>query len=179
MPGIQEAIDDFLRQRRIAIVGVSRDRTKTANFIYRTLRELGYEMRAVNPNAPELEGDPCYSDLASIPGGVDAVVIVTRPDVTDRVVRECVDLGIRRVWMHRSFGRGSVSDEAVRFCKNENIEVIPGGCPMMFREGADLGHKCMRFILKLTGGLFSENGESHRDQAQEAEAGSDSHQATS
>lgn len=159
MVSYREAIEDFLRQERIAIVGVSRNSNETANFIYRTLREAGYGVRAVNPNAPELEGDPCYRDLASIPGGpggVDAVLIVTRPEVTDQIVRECAKLGIHRVWMHRSFGEGSVSEPAVEFCRKENIRVIPGGCPMMFREGADIGHKCMRFVLKLTGGLFAE-----------------------
>jgi predicted CoA-binding protein len=150
----RRAIADFLNQKRVAIVGVSRNEGQTANFIYRTLRDAGWEVKAVNPSASELEGDRCYPDLASIPGGVDAALIVTRPEVTNVVVRECAKAGIRKVWMHRSFGQGSVSDEAVRFCRDAGIDVIPGGCPMMFREGADFGHKCMRFVLKLTGRLF-------------------------
>ena len=158
MSDFEEAIADFLGQKRIAIVGVSRKKGETANFIYRTLREVGYEVYAVNPNASEAEGDRCYPDLASIPGGVDAPLIVTRPEVTDGVVRECAELGIHRAWMHRSFGEGSVSNGAVSFCRNAGIQVIPGGCPMMFREGADLGHKCLRFVLKLTGGLFNARG---------------------
>ena len=149
-------VEDFLTQEHIAIVGVSRAPSETANFIYRTLRDVGYHVKAVNPNAHELEGDPCYPDLASIPGGVDAVLLVTRPEVSERVVRECAELGIPRVWMHRSFGEGSVSAEAVRFCHEHGIRVIPGGCPMMFRHRADLGHKCMRFVLGLTGRLFAE-----------------------
>lgn len=151
----QEEIAEFLSQRKIAVVGVSRNEKETANFIYRTLRANGYEVVGVNPNASEVEGDRCYADLASIPGGVDAALIVTRPEVTERVVRECARVGIRRVWMHRSFGEGSVSDEALDFCRSEGVHVIPGGCPMMFREGADFGHKCMRFVLKVTGALFA------------------------
>ena len=154
MGDYQKEIADFLSQKRIAIVGVSRTESEPANFIYRTLRGAGYEVFAVNPSSSEVEGDTCYPDLASIPGGVDACLIVTRPDVTNVVVRECAALGIHRVWMHRSFGAGSVSDEALRYCESAGIPAIPGGCPMMFREGADFGHKCMRFVLKLTGGLF-------------------------
>lgn len=156
MSDYRESIDDFLRQKRIAIAGVSRNTGETANFIYRTLRDAGYGVFAVNPNASELEGDPCYPNLAAIPDGVDGVLIVTPPERAVDVVRECKELGIARVWMHRSFGTGSVSDEAVELCRKEGIRVIPGGCPMMFREGADFGHKCMRFVLKLTGRLFDE-----------------------
>ncbi len=158
MSEYQETIDDFLNQKRIAVAGVSRQPKETANFIYRTLRDIGYEVLAVNPNASEVEGDPCYPNLASIPGGVDAVLVVTHPEKTLDVVRECAELGVRRVWMHRSFGQGSVADEAVTLCRKEGIRVIPGGCPMMFREGADFGHKCMRFVLQLTGGLFQNGG---------------------
>lgn len=154
MSDYREVIDDFLSQKKIGIPGVSRNSGETANFIYRTLRDVGYEVRAVNPNASELEGDPCYRNLASIPGGVDGVLIVTPPERALDVVKECKELGIPRVWMHRSFGKGSVSEEAVAFCRKEGIRVIPGGCPMMFRDGADFGHKCMRFALKLTGRLF-------------------------
>jgi predicted CoA-binding protein len=83
-------------------------------------------------------------------------VVATAPQATEAVVRECAELGIGRVWMHRSFGEGSVSDSAVAFCRENNIEVIPGGCPMMFCEPVDFGHKCIRWWLNLTGGLPKE-----------------------
>lgn len=148
-----DAISDFLAQQRIAVVGVSRTGTEAANVIYRKLRDRGYEVFAVNPNAERLEGAECYPDLAAIPGGVDAVVAATHPKVTLEVVRQCGDLGIRRLWMHRSFGSGSVSPEALALCRDRGIEVIPGGCPMMFIAPVDLGHKCMRWFLRLTGGM--------------------------
>ncbi len=84
---------------------------------------------------------------------IDGVVISTRPEVTGQIVQECAEVGVSRVWMHRSFGQGSVSDEATKFCQDHNITVIPGGCPMMFCEPVDFGHKCMRWFLGLTGGL--------------------------
>lgn len=153
MSTLIEAVEDFLAQKRIAVAGVSRSGQDAANGIYRKLRDAGYEVYPTNPNADEVEGVKCYPDLKSIPGGVDGVVISTHPQITDQVVGECVELGIPRVWMHRSFGEGSVSETAVAFCRENGITVIPGGCPLMFCDPVDFGHKCMRWFLNLTGGL--------------------------
>lgn len=153
MDPLRESADEFLAQRRIAVVGVSRSEGQAANIIYKKLRDTGYEVFAVNPNAEEVEGDPCYPELAAIEGGVDAVVVATHPDVTPAVVRECAACGVHRVWMHRSFGAGSVSDEAVALCDEHGIDVIAGACPMMFIDRADLGHRCMRWILGRMGKL--------------------------
>ena len=154
MSSVREKVDDFLAQRRIAVAGVSRGETAgAANLVYRKLRTAGYEVFAVNPNAEVVEGDRCYPDLKSIPETVDAVVIATRPQTSETIVRQCAQLGITRAWMHRSFGTGSVSEAATQFCHDNNIEVIPGGCPMMFSQPVDFGHKCMRWLLGAFGGL--------------------------
>ena len=150
---MQDLISDFLAQKRIAVAGVSRSSDAAANYNYRKLREYGYEVFAVNPKTETAEGDPCYPSLAAIPGGVDAVLVATHPDASIEVVRECAELGIPRVWIHRSFGQGSHSEEAVAFGRERGMRVIPGGCPMMFRAPVDLGHRCMRWVLRLTGGL--------------------------
>lgn len=152
MRAVKEAASEFLSSRRIAVTGVSRNpKTHGANFVYQRLRDRGYEVFPVNPNADEVEGDACYHDLGSIPGGVDAVVIGTRPGIAEDTMRECADLGVKRVWMHRSFGDGSVSDAATEFGRQRGIEVIDGGCPLMFDPTADLGHKVMRFAFTATG----------------------------
>ena len=154
MTSLQEAVQDFLAQKRIAVAGVSRSTGDApANLIYRKLRDGGYRVFAVNPNAEEVEGDRCYPDLRSIAEGVDGVVIATTPAVCEEIVRQCATIGVRRVWMHRSIGQGSVSEAAVEYCRGHALTVIPGGCPMMFSEPVDWGHKCMRWVLKLTGGL--------------------------
>ena len=152
MPTLKQAAREFLAQRRIAVAGVSRKGDTAANVIYRKLRSTGQEVFAVNPNAETVEGDACYANLAAIPGGVDAVVIGTPPKAAVDLVRECGALGIRRVWMHRSFGHGSVDGEAVRLCEELGIAVIPGACPMMFCEPVDPAHKCIRWIQRVTGG---------------------------
>jgi predicted CoA-binding protein len=117
------------------------------------LRERGYDVFAVNPSADEVEGDPCYHDLCSIPGGVEAVVLGTRPEIAEETMRECADLGIKHVWIHRGSGSGSVSEAAAEYGRQRGIAVIDGGCPCMFDPTADRGHKAMRFLftLKATG----------------------------
>ena len=152
---LDEKVDDFLAQKRIAVVGVSRKNSHpAANLIYRRLKTSGHDVFAVNPHMQTFDGDRCYPDLHSIPGKVDGVVIVTRPETTERIVHQCSETGVRRVWMHQSIRKGSsVSPEAVDYCRRHDISVIAGACPMMYGTDADVGHTFMRFVLKLTGGL--------------------------
>ncbi len=157
MGAVDHAIDDFLAQRRIAVAGVSRTpQGHGGNVVYQRLRARGYEVFAVNPAADTVEGDPCYRDLRSIPGGVDAVVIATPASAAESVVRECRELGITRVWMHQAFGAGSVSKEAHELCRASGIASIAGGCPLMYGPTSDGGHRFMRVILGLFGRLPKE-----------------------
>jgi predicted CoA-binding protein len=117
------------------------------------LRERGYEVFAVNPNADQVEGDKCFHDLKSIPGGVGAVVIGTRPETAEATMPECAELGIKHVWMHLGPGGGSVSAAATAYGRQRGITVIPGGCPLMFEPVSDGGHKAMKFVFTLTGAV--------------------------
>lgn len=156
MPNLETKVDEFLAQKRIAIAGVSRNNSHhpAGNLIYDRLKKTGHDVFAVNPNMQSFEGSRCYPDVQSIPGGVDGVVIITRPEITEQIVRDCHSAGVRRVWMHRSAAKGSsVSPDAVEYCRQHDISVIAGACPMMFGRDVDLGHTCMRFFMKLTGGL--------------------------
>ena len=149
-------VHDFLAQKRIAVAGVSRDNSHhpAGNLIYRRLKRTGYEVFPVNPHMQTFDGDRCYPKLQSIPSGVDGVVIITRPEVTVRIVHDCNDAGVRRVWMHQSVRKASsVSSEAVEYCRQNEISVIAGACPMMYGPDADFQHTCMRWLLGVTGGL--------------------------
>ena len=147
MQGINEAATAFLANKRVAVTGVSRaPKQHGSNTVYKRLRERGYDVFAVNPNAESVEGDPAYPDLRSIPGGVEAVVIGTRPERADETIRECAELGVEHVWMHRGPGAGSVSASATAYGRDHGITVIDGGCPCMFNPTADFGHKLMRRI---------------------------------
>ena len=149
---MKDAAAEFLSHDRIAVTGVSRTpATHGANVVYRRLRERGYQVFAVNPNASTVEGDHCFAGLSDIPGGVDAVVIATGPDRADDTMRECHRLGITHVWMHRGPAAGSVSETAAAYGRRNGIHVIDGGCPLMFEPTADGGHKVMRTLLSATG----------------------------
>jgi len=148
MQNITEAASEFLAHKRVAVTGVSRHpESHGSNTVYKRLRDRGYEVFAVNPNAEEVEGDPAYNDLSSIPGGVEAVVLATRPEIAEETMHECAELGIRHVWMHWGAGWSSVSEAATDYGRQHGITVIDGGCPLMFAPTADVGHKIMRRVL--------------------------------
>lgn len=152
MVTVKQAASTFLTNRRVAVTGVSRKpQGHGSNAVYTRLRSRGYDVFAVNPNTDQVEGDRSYHSLHDIPGGVDAVVIATRPETAEETMRECADLGIKQVWMHRSFGKGSVCDDATVYGRGQGITVIDGGCPLMFEPTADVGHKVMRSLFTLTG----------------------------
>lgn len=154
MPPIAEAANTFLASKRIAVTGVSRNPgSHGSNAVYKRLRERGYDVFAVNPNADAVEGDRAYPDLRSIPGGVEAVVIGTKPERAEATMHECAELGIGQVWMHRGPGGGSVSPAAAAWGREHGIAVIDGGCPCMFGPTADMGHKLMRRLFTLTGNV--------------------------
>ena len=150
MQPIKDAASQFLAHRRIAVTGVSRKpASHGSNVVYKRLKDRGYEVFAVNPNAEQVEGDRCYADLQSIPGGVEAVVIGTRPERAMDTVRECEQLGIDEIWMHRGPGGGSVSAEAAEYGRQHGMTVIPGGCPLMFEPVSDGGHKMMKWMFTM------------------------------
>ena len=168
MSRIDDLVHDFLSQKKIAVVGVSDRRETGCNAAFHKLKEAGYTVYAVNPRLPTFEGGPCYPDLKSIPEPPDGVFILANPRVTDEIVRQCVDLGIKRVWMHcmmgtrpgLAAGMTSVSQDAVRMCRENGIMVIPGSCPNQFLP-SDFGHVLMRKLWRTLGFLkVSEGGRS-------------------
>jgi predicted CoA-binding protein len=158
MATIDALVQDFLAQKRIAVVGVSDQRDTGCNLAYRKFKAQGYTVSAVNPRITTYQGDPCYPDLQSIPQTPDAVFILASPKVTDAIVQQCVALGIRHVWMHCMMGTkpnltpgmSSVSPEAVRLCREHGIAVIPGACPNQFLK-PDFGHAMMRVMFRAFG----------------------------
>ena len=151
MSGIPEPVTEFLRGGRLAVAGVSRDPVQAANAVYRKLRDAGQEVVPINPNVSEVEGVRCYPDLGAVPERIDGLVIATHPAVSLQLVRQCAAQGVGHVWFHRSFGDGSVSQAAVRECEGRGIKCIVGGCPLMYCDPVDFGHRCMRWWLRLSG----------------------------
>jgi predicted CoA-binding protein len=151
MANIPESIAAFLRGRRFAVAGVSRQPGQAANAVFAKLKRAGYEVFPINPHATQVEGATCYADVGAVPGPLDGVVIATSPDVAIRIVQQCRNHGVGRVWFHRSFGDGSVSEEAVRACEAHGIDCIVGGCPLMFCRPVDVAHRCMKWWLQRQG----------------------------
>jgi len=149
-------IADFLAARRVAVAGVSRSPRQPANAILRRLRDLGHEVVAINPRAERLENTKCYPDLAAVPGVVDGLMVVVPPAAAESLVRQAAARGITRIWFHRSFGEGSVSDAAVKACAELGIRPIVGGCPLMVCPPVDAAHRCMRWLLSRSGRLPAE-----------------------
>jgi predicted CoA-binding protein len=160
MSKIDPLVQDFLAQKKIAVVGVSDLRDTGCNLAYRKFKAMGYAVSAVNPRITSFEGDPCYPDLKSIPERPDAVFILTNPKITEQLVQQCAELGIPRIWMHcmmgtkpgLASGMTSVSQDAVQMCRDHGISVIPGSCPNQFLK-PDFGHKLMRAMWRTVGFL--------------------------
>lgn len=152
---LPERIADFLAQRRIAVAGLSNERELPGNLIYRKLKETGHDVVAILPDAITFKGDPCFPELSAVPGGVDGLMIATRPALTTELVRQAIAAGVPRVWMHESLLHGgtSVSEEAIALCREHDIALIAGACPMMYCAPVDVAHRCMCWLMKVTGGL--------------------------
>jgi len=150
-----QLITEFLNGRRIAVAGVSRGKRSAANPVFRKLRDSGYEVFPINPAANEVEGARCFPDLQSVPGDLDGVVVATHADASLEVVRQAAARNVPRVWFHRSFGPGSVSDAAVQECSARGIRCIVGGCPLMYCAPVDLAHRCFRWWLERRGRIVT------------------------
>ena len=160
MAKIDTLVKDFLAQKTIAVVGVSDERETGCNANYDRFKGAGYKVYPINPRLQQFKGAPCYPNLKALPEKPDAVFILASPRVTDEIVQECVDLGVKHVWMHclmgvkpgAGAGMSSVSPEAVELCRQNGISVIPGSCPNQFLN-PDFGHAMMRGMWRLVGFL--------------------------
>lgn len=146
-----ETIEDFLAQKRIAMIGISRNPKDFSAVLFEEFRKRGYDMVPVNPNVREVLGQPCFAHVQEIKPPVDGALLMTAAEVTDTVIADCAAAGIRRVWMYRAGGKGAVGEKAVAFCQEHGIQVVPGQCPFMFLPATGGVHKFHRFIRKIFG----------------------------
>jgi len=151
MPTTLPEIREFLSQRRIAVVGISRNPKELSRMLFRDLEKRGYDVVPVNPAIEEIEGKRCFARVQDVTPPVDAALLMTSPNVTDQVVHECASVGIHHVWMYRGGGEGSVSAEAVSFCKTNGMQVVEGHCPFMFLPNEAWIHRAHGLLMKLTG----------------------------
>lgn len=146
-----ETVEDFLAQKRIALVGISREPKDLSVLLFEELCRRGYDVVPVNPNLPQVLGKSCFARIQDIHPPVEAALLMTSPEITDRVVADCAEAGIRRIWMYRAIGQGSVSSKALAYCRERGIHVVPGECPFMFLPAAGTVHRLHGFVRKITG----------------------------
>lgn len=146
-----ETIHEFLTQKRIAMIGVSREPRSFSVTLFQELLRCGYDLVPVNPNTPNVLGHPCLARVQDVNPPVQAALLVTSPEVTETVVGDCARAGIRLLWMHRGVGAGAVSPRAVRFCREQGMAVIAGQCPFMFLPASGGVHRIHGFLQKITG----------------------------
>lgn len=145
-----DTIEDFLAQKRIATVGVSRQSKDFSVMLFDELCRRRYDMVPVNPNASEIRGHRCFARVQDVQPVVDGAILMTSPAVSETVVRGCAQAGIRGIWMYRAGGEGAVNAKAIAFCREKGIEVVPGECPFMFLPRAGF-HRMHGLIRKIRG----------------------------
>ena len=136
----KKLVEDFLSEKNIAVVGVSRTGKGFGYTAYKELRSKGYNVYSVNPNAHDIEGEKCYPSLLALQGKVDAAVLV---------VKDAHSAGIKKIWMQQ----GSESDEAIVFCEESGIDVIHNECILMFAEPSAFIHRAHKWVWGVIGKL--------------------------
>jgi uncharacterized protein len=144
-------VQDFLALRRIAMVGVSRHTQDFSRALFREMCTRGYDMVPVNPAANEIEGKECFENLQVVKPPVEGALIMTPSYETVRVVQDCIEANIGKVWLYRAGGQGAASPEAVTLCKQYGAQVVEGHCPFMFFPSTNFIHRAHGFLLKLGG----------------------------
>lgn len=149
-----ESVARFLAQPRITVVGASDEKSNFGGAIYRALKAHGHDVVAVNPKAQRVDGDPCHASLASVPVPLGGVLVMVRAADAVGVVRECLALQVRDIWLFKGLGGpGAVSDDAINLCHEAGVEVVEGACPMMFLEPVGVAHRIHRGLRRLNGTL--------------------------
>jgi predicted CoA-binding protein len=145
----RESIDSFLSCTKIAVVGVSRTGKKFGNNALKELKNKGYTVFPVNPNAIEIDGEKCFGSLEQLPEKVDGAVVVVPPGESLKVIKQAFSAGIKNIWLQQ----GAESTEAISFCNDNGMNVVYGQCILMFAEPAEFFHRAHRWIKGITGKL--------------------------
>jgi uncharacterized protein len=144
-------IDEFLCAKRLAVVGVSRNPKDFTRSLFRELLTRGYDVVPVHPDAREIEGIPAVASVKDASPAVEGALMLTKPAVTNEVVRECHEAGVKRIWMYRAIGAGAVSSNAVEFCAEKRMDVVEGECPFMFLPDSGFPHNVHAFCRRAMG----------------------------
>lgn len=143
----KKVIDDFVSQKNLAIIGVSRNKKKFGNYIHNELKKKGYAMYPVHPTMESIDGEKCYESLDKLPEKVDGIVLNIPPYKAKETLAQVAQQGIKRVWLQQ----GSSNDEVIKECEANGLEFVANECIIMYAEPVESFHKIHRFIWKLIG----------------------------
>ena len=143
----KHAVETFVAERTLAIVGVSRSGKKFGNAVLKELTEKGYTLYPIHPEAGTIDGHAAFRSMSDLPGKAGGVIIVVPPIQAERVVRDAHAVGITKVWLQQGAG----SPEAVRFCQEHGMTVVDGECVLMFTNPTAWYHRTHRWIWGMLG----------------------------
>ena len=142
---MKKIIQSFLEHKKVAIAGASNNKDNFGNSLLKELAKKDYEVFPVNPRCKEIEGRTCLPSVKELPSEVENLILAVPPSLTEEIVEQCLGTPIKRVWMIKGVGRGAYSEKAHKLCKDNDIEVVYGFCPMMFfGEGVHKFHFWLR-----------------------------------
>ena len=146
-----ETIEDFLTQKRIALIGVSRDPKSFSIMLLKEFVRRGYEVVPVNPKTPNVLGRTCFARVQDIQLPVQGAILLTPPQFAGAGIAECAKAGISRIWIYGANGKTTVSQQVLDSCREQGIKVIAGQCPFMFLPGSGAVHRFHGFVRKIAG----------------------------
>jgi predicted CoA-binding protein len=149
-PALHE-IEEFLQRKRFAAIGVSRNPKDFTRTLFAEFRQRGYDVVPVNPHVSSIDDVPCFARLKDISPPVEGALLLTRPEISADIADQCIQAGVRQVWMYGASGAGAVSLRAIVACQLNGIGVIAGECPFMFLPHNGFPHRVHGFCRKVMG----------------------------
>ncbi len=119
--------------KTVAVVGVSKDEKKFGFRVFKDMIKKGQKVYGINPKADFILGRKIYSKIQDIPEKPDLVITVIPPEVTEKIVDDCISIGVKEIWMQP----GSESEKAIKKAQDKGILVIYNACIMLTTDKDD------------------------------------------
>jgi predicted CoA-binding protein len=144
------SIQNFIDGKRIALAGASRSgKNKFGNGALKELKERGYQVFLIHPEAQEIDGERCYPSLAALPAKVDGLLVCVPPGKAAPLLREAAAAGVRNVWLQQ----GAESQALLALGRELGLDVVSGKCILMYAPPVRSFHNLHRFVNRLIGQL--------------------------
>ena len=143
---MKNKIDRFLACKKFAIAGVSRNKHKFGNTLFRELKKKNFDIVPVSPNMDSFEGERCYPSVKDLPSDVEALIIVTKPGASLSLLKEAANKGIKNIFLQQ----GAQNKEIMEYADHNGVNLICKHCILMFANPSGI-HKFHERISKFFG----------------------------